>query len=100
MLARAANTRPPTHAPPRTQPPPPQADTLDSEGGVSAAAQAGTLDAYLYGENLVDSGRSELLRCTRACPVFPSLPGALAAVRAAVGPARHASTLPSTPSPN
>lgn len=27
--------------------------------GVSAAAQPGTLDAYLYGENLVDSGKSE-----------------------------------------
>jgi hypothetical protein len=27
--------------------------------GVTAAAQPGTLDAYLYGDNLVDSGTSE-----------------------------------------
>lgn len=29
------------------------------EDGVTVAAQSGTLDAYLYGENLVDSGTSE-----------------------------------------
>lgn len=50
------------------------------------AAQSGTLDAYLYGENLVDSGRSELPRrtrlfalkgrpaCPRATPCRPNLP--------------------------
>ena len=31
----------------------------EAEDGVWAAAKRGTLDAYLYGENLVDSGNSE-----------------------------------------
>ena len=42
-----------------------------AEEGVWASARGGTLDAYLYGDNLVDSGTSESAASGRCCTEQP-----------------------------